>query len=125
MAVMERAFAIGGKIEPEVDQDVSAVRAGLAYRQCAASQQSAYGELDATGHRRILIETGQFLHVYLNGHDVTAHCLAADDLAGWVRLRKPLPVAIFGVVLRSSMNASWRYAGRVYIEPGPDECAGW
>ena len=40
------------------------------------------GHLDVDGHRRHLERTGEFLHVFLDGEDVTQRCVEADT-AGW------------------------------------------
>lgn len=41
--------------------------------------RSRVGHLDVHGHRRHLARTGETLHVYVDGVDVTHRCAEADD----------------------------------------------
>lgn len=45
-----------------------------------------YGCLTVDGHRQHLANTGETLHVFLDGHDVTNTCCEANDTAGYVHV---------------------------------------
>ena len=48
------------------------------------SNRKRYGLLTVDGHRAHAAATGEHLHVYLDGVDVTRNCYEADDVAGYV-----------------------------------------
>lgn len=50
------------------------------------AQKKRYGLIGVGEHTRHQTATGEFLHVYLNGEDVTACCNEADDVNGFVVL---------------------------------------
>lgn len=90
------------------------------------SRVRKYGRLGVEAHTAHTSTTGEFLHVYLDGVDVTDSCHMADDVAGEVVLfcrdrdehrrwdaKGALHVGDDGRVCRLRLN------GNVVMKPGP------
>lgn len=84
-----------------------------------------YGRLTVERYRAHERETGETLHVWLSGRDVTALCSEADDLEGWVLVHPLKPhsdALITAAVARGDSVTTvadlatefpWRDTGRV------------
>lgn len=85
----------------------------------AVSAATHYGPVDVDRwmeHKR----RGEFLHVYLNGEDVTLqNCFYADDVAGEVRFFKRNTVGKLYFDPSTGETAKEIRHGHVVIKPGP------
>lgn len=91
----------------------------------ASGPRTTYGFLDVQGHRAHQQLTGEDLHVWVDGVDVSADCFEADDLHGYVGLfcRDQQAHADWTAKgakhLRGNGVCRLRVEGRVVIAPGP------
>jgi hypothetical protein len=81
-----------------------------------------YGRLDVHGHRAHLQTTGEFLHTWLDGVDVTGDCRDADDVCGVVHIVARQHADVRRWQKAGGLMVSGRIfelRGDVIIAPGP------
>ena len=69
-----------------------------------------YGRLTIEAHYRHRALTGEILHAFLDGEDVTRWTVEADDRAGWVVL-----VALNGAPIEAWLAKGGYYAGDAHV----------
>lgn len=72
----------------------------------ALQPTTRYGRIDIERHRAHRAETGETLHVYLDGVDVTRDCYLADDTRGTVHL-----------ICRDEARHQLHGTGRAHLDP--------
>lgn len=95
-------------------RELFAVLAGAPLAVAGASKirDTKFGRLTVEGHRAHRATTGEDLHVYFNGRDVTRSCFEADDRAGYVKLFCRDRVS----------HEDWTAQGAIHIGPGGGAC---